>query len=51
MFWVLTFEGMQFIRKQNKGFPFLLCAIEIYSKYAWVAPLKSKKGITIKIII
>ena len=38
---------MQLISKFNKGFIFLLCAFDIYSKYAWVIPLKDKKGITI----
>ena len=38
---------MQLISKFNKGFRFLLCVIDIYSKYAWVIPLKDKKGITI----
>ena len=38
---------MQLISKYNKGFRFLLCAIDIFSKYAWVIPLKDKKGITI----
>ena len=38
---------MQLISKSNKGFRFLLCVIDIYSKYAWVTPLKDKKGITI----
>ena len=38
---------MQLISKFNKGFRFLLCVIETYSKYAWVIPLKDKKGITI----
>ena len=38
---------MQLISKFNKGFKFLLCAFDIYSKYAWVIPLKDKKGITI----
>ena len=35
------------ISKFNKGFRFLLCVIHIYSRYAWVIPLKDKKGITI----
>ena len=35
------------ISKFNKGFRFLMCAIDIYNKDAWVIPLKYKKGITI----
>ena len=38
---------MQLIRKFNKRFRFLLCFINIFSKYAWVVPLKDKKGISI----
>ena len=38
---------MQLIRKFNKGFRFLLCLIDIFSKYAWVVPLKVKKGVSI----
>ena len=38
---------MQLISKFNKGFRFLLCVIDIYSKYAWVVPLKDKKGVNI----
>ena len=38
---------MQLINKFNKGFRFLLCVIDIFSKYAWVVPLKDKKGISI----
>ena len=37
---------MQLIRKFNKVFRFLLCLIDIYSKYTWVVPLKDKKGVT-----
>ena len=32
--------------KYNKGFRFLLRVIDIFSKYAWVIPLKDKKGIS-----
>ena len=35
---------MQLINKFNKGIRFLLCAIDILSKYAWLIPLKDKKG-------
>ena len=38
---------MQLLSKYNKGFRFLLCVIDIFSKYAWVIPLKDKKGISI----
>ena len=38
---------MQLIRKFNEGFKFLLCVIYIFSKYAWVVPLKDKKRVAI----
>ena len=38
---------MQLISKVNKGFSFLLRVINIFSKYAWVVPLKGKKGVSI----
>ena len=38
---------MQLISKFNKGFRFLLCVIDIFSKYAWVISLKDKKGVSI----
>ena len=37
---------MQLISKFNKGFGVLLYVIDIFSKYAWVIPLKDKKGIS-----
>ena len=38
---------MQLISKHNKGIRFLLCAINLFSKYAWAVPSKDKKGVTI----
>ena len=38
---------MQLISKFNKGFRFLLCVIDIFSKHAWVVPLKDKKVLSI----
>ena len=37
---------MQSISKFDKGFRFLLCVIDIFSKSAWVIPLKDKKGVS-----
>ena len=41
--WGADLADMQLISKFNKGFIFLLCVIDIFSKYAWVVPLKDKK--------
>ena len=38
---------MRLIRNFKKEFRFLLCVIDVFSKYAWVVPLKDKKGISI----
>ena len=45
--WAADLADMQLICKFNKGFRFLLCVIDIYSKYASVVPLKDKKGVSI----
>ena len=38
---------MQLIGKFNRGFRFLLCVTDNFSKYACVVPLKDKKGLSI----
>ena len=38
---------MQSLSRKNKGIKYLLCAIDLYSKYAFVIPLKDKKRISI----
>ena len=35
---------MQPLSKFKKRFKYLLCAIDLFSKYAWVIPIKDKKG-------
>ena len=45
--WGADLADMQLIGKFNKGFRFLLCVIDIFSKYAWIVPLKIKKGVTV----
>ena len=42
--WGADLADMQLISKLNKGFRFSLSFINIFSKYAWVVPLKDKKG-------
>ena len=38
---------MQSLSKFNKAFRYLLCAIDLFSKYVWVIPLRDKKGTSI----
>ena len=45
--WGADLINLKLISKLKKGFRFLLSVIDIYSKYAWVIPLKNKKGITV----
>ena len=45
--WGADLAEMQLLSKYNKGIRFLLCVIDIFSKYAWVVPLKDRKGISI----
>ena len=45
--WGVDLADMQLLSKYNKGIRFLLCVIDIFSKYAWVVPLKDKNGISI----
>ena len=43
--WGVDLADMQSLSR--KGITYLLCAIDFYSKYAFVIPLKDKKGISI----
>ena len=45
--WGVDLADMQLLSKYNKGIRFLLCVIDIFSQYAWVVPLKDRKGISI----
>ena len=45
--WGVDLADMQSLSRKNKGIKYLLCAIDLYSKYAFVIPLKDEKGISI----
>ena len=45
--WGVDLVDMQLVSKCNKGIKYLLCAIDLFSKYLWVIPLKDKKGTSI----
>ena len=45
--WGVDLADMQSLSRKNKGIKYLLCAIDLFSKYAFAIPLKDKKGISI----
>ena len=45
--WGADLADMQSLSRYNKGIRYLLCAINLFSKYAWVIPIKDKKGTSI----
>ena len=45
--WGVDLADMQSLSKYNEGIRYLLCVIDLFSKYAWVIPLKDKKGASI----
>ena len=47
IFWGIDLAAMHTLSKYNKGIKYLLCAIDLLSKYAWVSPLKNKKRTSI----
>ena len=45
--WGVDLADMQSLNRYNKRIRYLLCAIDLCSKYAWVIPIKDKKGASI----
>ena len=45
--WSADLVFMDKLSKWNKGFKYLLTVIDVFSKFAWVIPLKDKKGSSI----
>ena len=45
--WGVDLADMQSLSRYNKGIKYLLCTIDLFSKYAWVIPIKDKRGVSI----
>ena len=45
--WGVDLADIQSLSRYNKGFKYLSCPIDLFSKYAWVIPLKDKNGTSI----
>ena len=42
--WAADLADMKEFSKDNRGVTYLLCVIDIFSKYGWLVPLKDKTG-------
>ena len=45
--WGADVADMRLRSKYNKGIKYILCATDLFSKYAFFVPLKDKKGTSI----
>ena len=45
--WSVDLADMQLLSKFNKGIKYFLCVVDLFSKYAFVVPLKDKKEVSI----
>ena len=46
-FWVADLAEMKSLSSKNKNAKYFLCVINFFTKYAWVTPVKDKKGKTV----
>ena len=45
--WGVDLADIQLISKYNRGIKYVMCVIDLFSKYTWVVLLKNEKGISI----
>jgi transposase InsO family protein len=45
--WSIDLADMQAIKDVNDGFRYLLCVIDVFSKFAWVKPVKTKNAVDV----
>ncbi|KAK3911547.1 Putative uncharacterized transposon-derived protein [Frankliniella fusca] len=42
--WQTDLTDFQSLKKDNDGFSYILCVIDVFSKYGWAVPIKDKSG-------
>ena len=45
--WTADLVDMSSFSRSNKGYKYLLTVIDVFSKYGWIVPLKTKTGIEV----
>ena len=45
--WTADLVDMQSLSRSNKGFKYILMIIDVFSKYGWAIPLKTKTGLEV----
>ena len=45
--WAADLVDMQYYARANKGYKYILMIIDIFSKYGWAIPLKTKTGLEV----
>ena len=45
--WAADLVDMQYYARTNQGYKYILMVIDVFSKYGWAIPLKTKKGIEV----
>ena len=45
--WAIDLASMESISSYNNEYKFILCIIDVFSKYAWCVPLNNKSAITV----
>ena len=45
--WAMDLASLESLASFNDGYKYMLCVIDVFSKYAWAVPLKNKTAATV----
>jgi len=45
--WAMDLASLESLSSYNNGFKFILCIVDVFSKFAWAVPLKNKTAETV----